>query len=312
MNLIKKFEQIIKFQNNNSDEILKILNKPILQQEILEIEKLLGEKLNEEVLKLYHFANGQSDDNNGIFFGEKFITSEEIINQLTINRSLVKPENKIIPNKELSNSFLKKIVALYLDNIPKRKLFIFKKSWFKIEFKCGLNSCSGLYLYPNENTSVSEREIFKIDNERFENILKTTSQLHELEKETYNWVELEFIVYSEEKFEVKRTFYDFDNQITFTSKPDNAIKKKYLHYKWLPLFSDYGGNFIGVDYDPDTQGKKGQIIIFGRDEENMIVLADSLDHFFDFILLEINKPNNKLMNLKYHLHDTLIELNTAK
>jgi len=84
--------------------------------------------------------------------------------------------------------------------------------------------------------------------------------------------------------------------------------KKYFNYKWLPVFSDYGGNYIGIDLDPDTNGKKGQIINFGRDEEIMIVLADSLEEFFDFILTEISKPDNKLLKLEHHLHDTLKEL----
>jgi len=60
--------------------------------------------------------------------------------------------------------------------------------------------------------------------------------------------------------------------------------------------------------DPDNEGKKGQIINFGRDEENMFVIADNLDLFFDFMLTEAKKPDNKLLNSKFHLHDTLRKL----
>jgi cell wall assembly regulator SMI1 len=119
---------------------------------------------------------------------------------------------------------------------------------------------------------------------------------------------LEFVVFANGKYEVERTFYDFDNQIPFTSTPGNAIRKKYFHYKWLPLFSDYSGNYLGIDCDPDINGKKGQIINFGRDEEDMVVLADSLEHFFDFILSEIKTADSSLLHTEYHLHDTLKKL----
>ena len=35
-----------------------------------------------------------------------------------------------------------------------------------------------------------------------------------------------------------------------------------------------------MDLDPDTEGKVGQIITFGRDEQEKIVVAEDLDAFF--------------------------------
>jgi hypothetical protein len=63
-----------------------------------------------------------------------------------------------------------------------------------------------------------------------------------------------------------------------------------------------------MDLDPDKNGTKGQIINFGRDEENMIVLSNSLHDFFNFLLVELQKENNPIQNSKTHLYDILRKL----
>ncbi|MFJ9499072.1 SMI1/KNR4 family protein [Brevibacillus centrosporus] len=45
---------------------------------------------------------------------------------------------------------------------------------------------------------------------------------------------------------------------------------------WLPISKDWGGNHLGLDLDPDEQGRMGQVINFGRDEEVKYVVALSL------------------------------------
>ena len=307
MNIIDKLGQIIKIQDEHSDEKIGDFNRPVTQKAISQIETLIKEPLLENWKELYQFANGQTKNGKGLLFGHRFMNSDEIIRQLEFSLTLAKPENKIIENIEKSNELLNKIVNFYVQKAPKHKMFGLKKSWFKIEFKCGIGSYGGPYLYQSENTTSKDREVFKIDFEDYKNLVETIKELHELEKETYNWDELEFIVFADGKFDCERTFYDFDNQITFTSSPENTIKKKYFHFKWIPIFSDFGGNYIGIDLDPDTKGKKGQIIIFGRDEENMVVLADNLELFFDFLLTEMTKPENKLLHSDNHIHDTLRE-----
>ena len=66
----------------------------------------------------------------------------------------------------------------------------------------------------------------------------------------------------------------------FSSSPAGCIKRRYADTKWIPLCDDGGGNYIGIDLDPDVNGKAGQIINFGRDEHNKVVLAENLDAFF--------------------------------
>ena len=67
------------------------------------------------------------------------------------------------------------------------------------------------------------------------------------------------------------------------SHPENAIKRIYYHDKWIPLASDGGGNYLGIDTDPDTNGTFGQIINFGRDEDEMYVIARSFTELLGFI-----------------------------
>jgi cell wall assembly regulator SMI1 len=305
MNITTKFQKIIDIQKNNSEEAIGTLNNAISSSDIQKIESLLEEQLPLEITELYSFANGQNDSGNGILFGESFCSADEIIRQLEFSRTLIKSGTKTITNPEQSDRLIKQIVDFYVSKTPKNKLFGLKKSWYKLEFECGPNSFGGPYIYATENTTDREREILEID---VDQISETVKKLHEIEQPTYKWDELKFLVYSNGKYEIERSAYDFDNEISFTSTPKSAIQKKYFHYKWLPIFSDYGGNYIGIDLDPDTKGKKGQVINFGRDEEDMFVLAENLDDLFDKLLAELDKTENRLLNSENHLHETLKEM----
>ncbi|CQR56554.1 SMI1/KNR4 family protein [Paenibacillus riograndensis] len=64
-----------------------------------------------------------------------------------------------------------------------------------------------------------------------------------------------------------------------TSAPPGAIQTVYANLRWIPLFYDGSGNAVGVDLDPGEQGSMGQIINFGRDEDNKLVLAPNLAAF---------------------------------
>lgn len=308
MTIVDKLNQIIQLQNEHSSEKIGAFNPPVTVENLLKIEQLIGEPLSDEFKELYSFSDGQTTDGREVLFGERFISAEEIIRQLEFSLTLVKPKGKSLEHPEKSESLIKKIIDFYLEKAPKHKLFGLSKSWYKIEFSCGVGSYGGPYVYASENTTAKERGYFKIESEEYSNIAGTIKELHELEKSSHNWDELIFTVFSDKTYKLERSVYDFDNQISFTSTPENAIKKKYFHYKWLPLFSDFGGNYIGIDLDPDTNGTKGQIINFGRDEERMFVIADSLEEFFDFILTELKMPNSKLLNGEEHLHDLLRNL----
>lgn len=306
MNLIEKYKEIINWQRVNLSESLADLSLPIPEQQFAEIEKLLGEVVPPQVRELYSFANGQKDNGEGILFGHGFITADEIIRQLTISRSFVKPPNPVIVNPTKSKELLDQVAAFYLRHAPKRNLFGLKKSWYKMEYACSPNAFHGPYLFLTPRATNDDREIITIKN--YKPLDPVIQELHDLEKAGYNWDELHFVLFADGTYNVRRSYFDFDNSITFTSSPANAIRKKYFHYKWLPIFSDFGGNYLGIDLDPDMNGVKGQVINFGRDEEDMFVFANNLDAFFDLILYHININNGETLKNSRHLHDILKEL----
>ena len=92
--------------------------------------------------------------------------------------------------------------------------------------------------------------------------------LHELVYEWKSWAE-----YADDA--------DMNRESSFTSTPEGRIKRRYADKGWIPLCADGGGNFIGIDLDPDVKGRAGQIINFGRDEHNKAVLEVDLNAFLD-------------------------------
>ncbi len=92
----------------------------------------------------------------------------------------------------------------------------------------------------------------------------------------------------------------------YTSYPDGYIRKMYINSGWIPFSHDGGGNHIGMDLDPDKKGTYGQIINFGRDENDKFVIAPSLKHFFK-LLIEIYKTP-ELSIVKDDCYDDLLIL----
>lgn len=76
-----------------------------------------------------------------------------------------------------------------------------------------------------------------------------------------------------------------------TSYPPNAIQPVYAHVGWVPLAYDWGGNHFGVDLAPGPAGRIGQIINFGRDENNKYVMASSLEAFLEWQLAQLQSGN---------------------
>jgi cell wall assembly regulator SMI1 len=74
-----------------------------------------------------------------------------------------------------------------------------------------------------------------------------------------------------EGFEAEEDMDDFAS-----STPEGFVHPKYSTRGWIPLSHDGGGNHIGVDLNPGPAGTAGQIITFGRDDDEHQVLAPSL------------------------------------
>ena len=69
-------------------------------------------------------------------------------------------------------------------------------------------------------------------------------------------------------------------------EPDKSLEvvdPAYINSRWIPLTADGSGNHIGLDLDPWPRGRVGQVILFGRDEDVKVVLAESLGKFLEWI-----------------------------
>ena len=64
-----------------------------------------------------------------------------------------------------------------------------------------------------------------------------------------------------------------------SSDPPGMVKPWFSNPGWIPLTTDGGNNFIGLDFDPDVAGRKGQVITFGHDEDRKVVLAPDFERF---------------------------------
>ncbi len=73
------------------------------------------------------------------------------------------------------------------------------------------------------------------------------------------------------------------------SVPADYIREQYIHPAWIPISKDSGGNFIGVDLDPDANGTYGQVINFGRDEDTKYVIAPGVNELLAYMLDLIQK-----------------------
>lgn len=299
MTITEKIQHIAKWTSENFHKEVNEINIENGEIDFTQIEKLLAEKLPKDFIQIYTKFNGEKGDQYGALLGLELITTKKIISNLEFALSLVKPnERKIIdPNK--ASEILNEISDLYLKSIPRKKKFGFlTKKWKKATFKCSHQSYSGISVeYEN-----GESENYKVKEEYSDRIFALGKKLHQLEVKNYNWDSLQFEMTPDGKYTVDRTDYIWEKEIDFSSCPKDKIKKKYFHYKWIPIFHDFGGNFIGIDLDPDINGVKGQIIIFGRDEEKMIVVADSFDEFLDLTIKEMNENPGQFTS-ENHIHE---------
>lgn len=65
--------------------------------------------------------------------------------------------------------------------------------------------------------------------------------------------------------------------------PVGAVDPAYINPARIPLTADRSGNNIGLDFDPWPGGRIGQVIIYGRDEDVKVVLAESIGGFLGWI-----------------------------
>ncbi|EGW35182.1 uncharacterized protein SPAPADRAFT_58375 [Spathaspora passalidarum NRRL Y-27907] len=78
------------------------------------------------------------------------------------------------------------------------------------------------------------------------------------------------------------------------SIPPNSIQPFYYQKGWITLMKDHIGNQIALDLAPGPQGKWGQIIIFGRDFDTKLVIANSLTEFIFNFVTDLEQGNYQI------------------
>ena len=73
--------------------------------------------------------------------------------------------------------------------------------------------------------------------------------------------------------------------------PEGAVDPAYTNPRWIPLTGDGSSGNIGLDFDPWPLGRVGQVILYGRDEDVKVVLAESLGQFLGWIAQSLESGN---------------------
>jgi len=293
------FENIINWQKENLGLDSGSLSNSIVQNEVNQIEQMIDESFPNDLLEIYEIGNGQNNKTNRMsFLGLEYMNIQQIIKHLEFCNSLIKSEIQI---SDRADSFIEKIASFYISKAPKHSLLGLKKNWYKIEFKCGIGNYEGPYLYANADTTNKERTSLRIMD--YSKIKQPINELHQLENKS--WDTLNFVIFADGEIQIERKKFEF---LAPKSKPEKSIKEIYFHNKWIPFISDLGGNYIGYDLDPDKNGTKGQIIIFGRDELESTLVAKSLTAFLTKISDDLSFNNGEYLVNRNHLFDNLKSL----
>jgi cell wall assembly regulator SMI1 len=274
------------------------LSGPATTTEILQLEEILREKIPQELHSLLQTHNGElwSNANISLFFEQNLIDCKEMGEQIKFGLSLLKSSSRHIKNAEKSNQLISQII----DEV-KSKLNL--SDWYKVSFQGG--STFGMpSIYKNEFNS-TERENVRIDHieaNRLVNILK------EEEKETYEWDDIEITFFKDGKIEAERNVFDWNSFMKGSAS--DAVKPIYFHHKWVTVFGDGAGNYIGIDLDPGLSGTKGQVIVYGRDIEQNFKIADNLEQLFDKIIddLQDESKSSLLQDKAIHFQERLKKL----
>lgn len=297
MNAIEKFEYITQWFVNNKGVEVSPLQEQTNSQYLIDIKETLGPTIPDDINTLFSRYDGEQKAQYGAFLGHTLLGLEEILKELQFSKSLEKPQNPNIANPEQSNQIIDEIHAIFLTVVPEKD-----NTWQKLTYNGSANSRGGPYFYRDEESSV---EWLELSEQQAEQIQLLFTKLHQLEKETYNWDEISCELYSDGTYKFERKFFNFNRYLT--SFPTGCIKPIYYNVGWLPLIKDHGGNFIGIDLDPDEKGTAGQVIVYGRDDTDMFVVANSWTEFLDFNIKLIKTKSNELLD-DGHLHDLYREM----
>lgn len=302
MNAIEKFDWIVSWYANEAGEPVRELQKQENPDQLDRVSELVGESLTPEIVELFQRYDGDPFNYEaGSFLGHSLLRLEAMISCLEFSESRIKPTNPVVEDPVRSGEIVQQLVDMHVDMANRKyKKAGVPKSWHKIVFQCAPGMYGGPYVHPTDVPDDQKRAIIRCSKKDMYKALALATDLHDLERKHYNWDELAITAFRDGSSKIERAFYDLEE--FQSSIPEGVIQPKYFHIKWVPVIEDHGGNYIGIDLDPGPKGKRGQVIVFGSDEQEMFVLANSWGEFLDLIITEIRECGDALLK-RVHLHD---------
>ena len=83
-------------------------------------------------------------------------------------------------------------------------------------------------------------------------------------------------------------FPDYFTEEDIEKMRDSRIKPYLFHRQWIPFAEYCDSCFLMLDFDPDKEGKEGQILCYIHDPDEVIYAAVGLSEFVDEILLTVD------------------------
>jgi cell wall assembly regulator SMI1 len=97
-----------------------------------------------------------------------------------------------------------------------------------------------------------------------------------------------------DEFRVGETPEGLESLDDYSRALDPAVRDVYTHPGWIPLLKDGDrSDYVGLDVAPAKGGVSGQVINFGRDEDQHFVAFPSLAGLVEFWLAEIRSGTCK-------------------
>lgn len=272
---------------------------PLLPQRapgrIAEVERRAGRPLPPSYRRLYERYDG--DGGSGSFFGHSLLGLEDVLRLLD---NIPDPDRKDagpVPDPARAAAAARDLDAALRAHLPTRP-----GSWHHVVLEVSSNSLSGPYLYPRADTPDGQRQLPELPWETELRLMEIAGELQQAEKPDWEWDDLRLTVFPDRPPQLERSTLAPPSASSFTSTPQHHVRPRHYHRAWVPIIGDGGGNYVGLDLDPDRKGRPGQVILFGRDEFDLAVLAPDWPAFLDFNL-HLLRTQPEQLRAEGHLHD---------
>ena len=117
------------------------------------------------------------------------------------------------------------------------------------------------------------------------------SVIHDVEM-SFNLMSLEQMEKTKQYFQNRDAllteFPDFFTEEDIEKMRDSRIKPYLFHRQWIPFAEYCDSCFLMLDFDPDKEGREGQILCYIHDPDEVTYAASGVSEFVDDILQTID------------------------